>query len=907
MGARLRRRFSRTQDKLYFGTDLSGVPLTHYGTPRHSGRYPWGSGKNPYQHTGYNHALAKTLKKQGLSDTEIAKRMGLSTTEYRAERSIAKDAERAARANQALRLEEKGYSRKEICEKMGIPESTLRTYLDPTYTVRADKTKNCASTLKAQVDKKGYIDVSSGVELDIGVSRERMKTAIAMLEKEGYKKYYIQYQQMGTTHKTSMEVLCPPGTEYGELYQNRDQIKTISEYSGDDGYTWRGLKPIQSVSSDRVMVRYAEEGGTEKDGVMEIRRGVEDLSLGNSRYAQVRIGVDGTHYLKGMAVYSDDLPDGVDIIFNTNKHVGTPMIGEKDHEVLKRMKINKETGEVDQDNPFGATIKAGGQMEYIDANGKTQTGCVNIVNEEGDWGKWSKTLSSQFLSKQYPRLAKKQLDMAYADKAEEYDTIMSLENPTVKKKLLESFADDCDTSAVHLKAAALPGQQSHVILPFPDMKENEIYAPNYDDGTQLALVRHPHGGTFEIPIVTVNNHHETARKTLGNAVDAVGINSKVAERLSGADFDGDTVLCIPTTNVKVRSTAPLKGLIGFDPKEAYPGYDGMKVMTPRNKQIEMGKVSNLITDMTLKGATEEELCRAVKHSMVVIDSEKHKLNYKLSEDVNGIAALRKKYQNGGGASTLISKAKSQTRVDARKENFKIDPDTGEKVWSYTGETYTNKAGKEVKRTQKSTKMYEAQDAYELSSGTPMESIYADYANKMKALGNKARKSFLSTPNLKYDPLAKKEYSAEVASLDEKLSRAKRNAPRERQAQLMANKYVAEQKRANPDMDSDDLKKLNSQALAGARYKTGAHKTRVTFTDREWEAIQKGAISNNKLASLLNNADLDEVKKLAMPRQNGEISSAKRALIKSMQASGYTTKEIANRVGVSPATVNKYVA
>ena len=28
--------------------------------------------------------------------------------------------------------------------------------------------------------------------------------------------------------------------------------------------------------------------------------------------------------------------------------------------------------------------------------------------------------------------------------------------------------------------------------------------------------------------------------------DAIGINSKVADRLSGADFDGDTVMGIPT-------------------------------------------------------------------------------------------------------------------------------------------------------------------------------------------------------------------------------------------------------------------------------------------------------------------------------------------------------------------------
>lgn len=897
----------KKKDTLYFGTDLAGIPLTHYGTPRHSGRYPWGSGENPYQHTGFNRSLAKTLKKQGLTEKQIAERMGLSTTQYRAEMSLAKDAERAAKANQALRMADKGYSRKEICRKMGIPESTLRTYLDPAYTIRSDKTKNCASMLKSQVDSKGYIDVSSGTELDVGVSRTRMKTAIAMLEKEGYEKYYIQVPQMGTGKKTSMMVLCPPGTEYKELYSNRDQIKTIAAYSGDDGYTIRALKPPKSISSDRVMIRYAEEGGKDMDGVMQIRRGVEDLSLGKSRYAQVRIGVDGTHYLKGMAVYADDkdMPPGVDIIFNTNKHKGTPMIGEKDHEVLKRMKINKETGEVDKDNPFGATIKADGQLEYVDADGKTQLGCVNIVNEEGDWGKWSKTLSSQFLSKQYPRLAKRQLDLAYADKMEEYESIMNLTNPTVKKQLLDGFASDCDASAVHLKAAAIPGQQSHVILPLPEIKENEIYAPNYPNGTQLALVRHPHEGVFQIPILTVNNDYKPAKELLGNAKDAVGIHPQAAEQLSGADFDGDTVLCIPTTNSKIRASSPLKGLIGFDPKEEYPYYEGMKCMSKQNKQIEMGKISNLITDMTLQGAPEEELCRAVKHSMTVIDSEKHRLNYKLSEEVNGIAALKDKYQNGGGASTLISRAKSRVYVDDRKENFKIDPDTGEKVWEYTGKTYIDKSGKEKKRQKESKALYEATDAYELSTGTRIENIYAEYSNQMKALANKARKSYLETPNLKYDPAAKKEYAEEVSSLERKLVIAEQNRPRERQAQLLAGSYVAQQKQANPDMDKDDLKKLKSQALAGARMKTGAHKERVTFTDREWEAVQKGAISNTKLRKLLRNADMDEVKQRAMPRNQNEISSAKKALIKSMQASGYSTSEIAARVGVSAATVNKY--
>ena len=65
----------------------------------------------------------------------------------------------------------------------------------------------------------------------------------------------------------------------------------------------------------------------DKDGVIEIRSGVDDLSLGDSHYAQVRILVDGNTYLKGMAVYSDDLPDGVDVMFNTNKKKRHPDIG----------------------------------------------------------------------------------------------------------------------------------------------------------------------------------------------------------------------------------------------------------------------------------------------------------------------------------------------------------------------------------------------------------------------------------------------------------------------------------------------------------------------------------------------------------------------------------------------------
>lgn len=864
--------------------------LMHYGVLRRSGRYPWGSGENPYQRYDSFLGYVDELRSQGLSEVEIARGLGMTTSELRSRKSIAKAEKRAADAAEAWRLKEKGYSNVAIGERMGINESSVRNLLKPSLQERNNVTKATADMLKNSVEEKGYIDVGVGIENHLGISRTKLKTAIAQLEDEGYTVHYVPVEQLGTGKKTTIMVLAKPGTTYSEVYRNRDQIKLITDYTEDGGRSYLGLEPIRNINGKRVLIRYAEDGGTKKDGVIELRRGVDDISLGDSKYAQVRIGVNGTHYLKGMAMYGEDFPDGVDIIFNTNKKKGTPP-----DEVMKSMKD-------DPDNPFGATVR---QRHYIDADGKRQLSALNIVNEEGDWGKWSKTLSSQMLSKQSPSLAKKQLDLAYDLKKEQYDEIMSLTNPAVKKKLLDSFADDCDSSSVHLKAAALPRQSSHVILPFPDMKENEIYAPNYRNGEKVVLIRYPHGGKFEIPELTVNNKQPTANRLIKNAKDAVGINSKVAERLSGADFDGDTVLVIPNNKGSIKTSSPLKGLKDFDPKEAYPAYEGMPRISSRTKQMKMGDVSNLITDMTIKGATPDELARAVRHSMVVIDSEKHNLNYKQSYIDNGIADLKKKYQGSerAGASTLISRASSPTRVSTRKES--IDPKTGKKVYTYTNETYVDSKGRTVRRTVKSTKMAEAEDARSLSSGTRMEEIYASHANKLKALANQARKASANTQYTPYSPSAKKTYEKEVKSLNAKLNLALQNKPLERQAQLLANKVVSAKRQANPDMTAEEVKKIKAQALNEARNRTGAKKQNIVITKDEWNAIQSGAISTNKLTQILDNADLDTVKKLATPKTNKTgLSNAKLAQAKAMLSRGYTQAEVADALGISTSTLSK---
>lgn len=914
-----------------------GVSVLDGAPGRGSGRYPLGSGDNPNQHSGSFYSRIKNLKAEGLSEKEIADMMGISTTELRKRYSNSKNEERARQVARAISLKDQGYSNVQIATAMGLKgESTVRSLLNESSKIKMNQAQKTADILRKQIEEKGMLDVGTGVERELGISREKLNQALAILEKEGYPVYGGGVPQVTNPGKqTNIKVICPKGTEHKDIYEY-DKVNTVVDYISDDGGTTyrKAFEYPASMDSKRMIVRYSEEGGLERDGTVELRRGVEDLSLGDSHYAQVRILVDGTHYIKGMAVYGDDndFPEGVDVIFNTNKKKGTPL-----EKVLKPIHD-------DPTNPFGSLIKEhGGQSYYDDPNGtftdeltgkKQSLSLINKRAEEGDWDDWSNKLPSQFLSKQSLPLMRKQLNLAAADKQAEYDDICALTNPTLKKVMLETFANDCDSAAVHLHAAALPRQRYQVILPIPGMKENEVYAPNYNDGEKVALIRYPHGGLFEIPILTVNNKVKDARKVIGtNPIDAVGINSKVAERLSGADFDGDTVMVIPTgKNVKISSRPPLKGLEGFDPKERYPEVPGMKYMkNPKtgkdSTQLEMGKISNLITDMTLMGAKEDELAKAVRHSMVVIDAAKHKLNYKQSEADNDILKLKRKYQgrykeNGRystSAATLISRASSEVTVDKRQGQPKInqkgkawfDPNLpeGSLIFKTADKlTYTDKSGKVKKKTQRSDAMSETRDARTLISAadTPQERIYADYANKMKSLANQARKEMIYTGRIPVSASAKQTYSYEVDSLKAKLNIAKKNAPRERKAQLMANSVVNAMKQENPDMTKKEIKKKSQMAITEARQIVGAKRTTIDITDREWEAIQSGAISENVLLEILKGADLDKVRERATPRKKTELSSAKINLIKSMSSSGYTNEQIAKRLGVSSSTVVKYL-
>ena len=895
-----------------------------------------------------------------------------------------------------------------IAEEMHISLGTVNKYISPANAELERRKDAPLRELRDEVDSKGYVDVGKSSNKALGVTESMLRgRLIPELQNEGYELHKIGVRQLGTGNTTNMMVLCKPGTTLGDVYKHQDEIMPLGKFTiNDNGETKLGMVPPKSIDSSRVMVNYADTGtGLEKDGVIELRRGVEDISLGKAQYAQVRIAVDGTHYLKGMAVYADDLPDGIDIRFNTNKNSSTPMMGDKDHSVLKLMSDNK-------DNPFGATILQDRdltvcQQFYQDKNGEKQQSLINVVTEEGKWDTWSKTLASQFLSKQDYKLADKQLKLAAAYKKDEFDEIKNLTNPVLKKKLLEEYASGCDSDAVHLKAAALPRQASKVILPVSSLKDGEIYAPGYRDGETLALVRYPHGGVFEIASVKVNNSNKEAIRVLGKTpTDAVGINAHTASQLSGADFDGDTVVVIPykdargVKKINIKTEDYPKALKEFDPKAEYKLPDGVPAISDRRKQTEMGMITNLITDMTLMGAKQEEIIRATKHSMVVIDAVKHRLDVEKSARDNNIAELHRLYQGNakGGAVTIVSKASSQLHAEEERAYYKIDSETGQKIKEKTGGTHLsanksfkemdeheklafNKAQTQYKRTgivpdpiygkaylattkaagklteeekatlakaqaqykatgkipepinglkfkekrdvlrfkeevnkYKTTKMAYTEDATTLMSPSkyPMERVYANYANTMKAMANEARKELVATKNIEMSKSAAKTYATEVASLMAKLDKAELNQPRERLATRAANSEVKAILNDHPEYkdDHDKLQKIKNQALSSARSRFGSNKKEVQIhpTEKEWNAIQAGAISSTTMKKIFDNCDSDELKRLATPRTSKAdgLTSSKIALIKALKASGSTLTEIADKLGYSPSTISKAI-
>ena len=946
------------------------IILKHYGVKRKSGRYPW----DPSLHLPKNYKFIEDrdeMKKRGLSDNEIAKQMGLSTTVYRSKVTIAKEELKQYNMQRIAKLQSEGMIIDDIAKTIGTTGQTVRNYLDeiknPNKSSRAQRvqTEAVAQTLEDAVKRSKYIDVGKGVEIQMGISKEKLKSGLnALVESGEYEVYNLRIAQVtDKNNSTPVKVLTKKGVERSEIYKNMDKVRPVEEFAiNGDARMFQQMERPKSIGWDRVHIRYAipegqkghgtNDDGAMMDGAMFLRPGVKDLNLGKASYAQVRIAVGDTHYLKGMALYGTEemfkgIPKGTDIIFNTNKTVNkTPQ------EVLKELKKNPEGGApIDGPNPFGATVKR--QNTLVDAKGNPvykpgvkdrfgnkvpQIGSVNIVNEEGDWGSWSKALSAQFLSKQPTTVVHERLKATMKQVQDEYESIQKVTNSVIKKQLMESFVSDLESKQVHMKAAAPKGFQGHVILPVPDMKENEVYAPNYKNGEKVVLIRYPHGGRFEIPELTVNNNSVARKMISKDSPDAIGIHPKVASKMSGADFDGDTAYVIPNNKGKFKSRDSLKELKNFDPNMYADKPGTFAPITKRYQQTLMGVVSNLITDMTLQGAPSNEIARAVKHSMVVIDAEKHKLNYKRSAEENGIDALMKRYM------THVDKVKygdlERYNPKTRRVDKVIDPDKLKKDLT-PGKEYTSastiisrhkqsvitdgyqvevpdpksKSGgtKMVWRNKKETylvNMVKDANVFLGPNATKTEHHYADYINELKAFKNKVDSEMSGIKMPARDPKAAKIYAEEVLSMKDKVNQVKINRIKERQAQRMAEvSSKAEIARRSEDevLKKDEISRIKQQALNKARSMVGAERTPVTITDDEWDAVQSNAVSGTLLKELVSFMDDNQLKSLATPRANKQMTDARKSKAKALLANGYTIAQVAEALGVSSSTIGKIKA
>lgn len=1021
-----------------------------------SGAFMYGTGDRILQHDFSLRARVKKWKNDnpGGKEKDLAAAMGYYETDkdgnvvkdangdpigsinkLRANISIEKNTEYTANRERAFDLlntikpgsePPRLYNQSEVAEIIfgsKSKESRLRAMIkNEQASDNAAQTKQIADRLKELVGDGNFIDVGSGTELSLGCSDNRLDVAIEMLKKEGYDIQEFRLRQMGKIDGTStiFHVLCPPGSEPGDAWKNRFSIRGVEDIEpGETKTSLLGMEDPVRVDLSRVKVLYGDEGGKDKDGMIEIRAVKDengnlvaaspDLDMGNARYAQVRIAVDasseglGDRFIKGMAVYNTDLPKGVDILVNSNKN--------NLNEALKKMKTVKcadGTETIDVNNPFGATVF---QTHYADG----KLSALNIVGDptgsdkhiEGAWNEWSRNSSPQFLGKQPEALITNQLDLKVKEMRAEYEQILQINNPTVKKQMLLDFADSCDGASCDLKAAPFPDQAVKVLLAARTLKDDECYCPSLPHGTTVACVRYPHTGPFEIPIVKVNNNNEECKKFLedarGPARDCIVLNKNNANKLSGADNDGDTTVVIPmtkkvsdgqggyvwdrTVNIKGigNGAIELPGMKDFDvdqwKKTDSQGekLPGVKYINEAQKQMQMGIVSNLMTDMTQKGCDDpDKLTRAVKMTMITIDAVKHKLDWHEAEKYYRIKELKEEYQaneNGKhGASTLLSRSNAKVDVPERKvwnpipfdpndpnsydENGKpkrggIDIETGKKVYAETGRTKTvrekvkvsnpdgywidkdgnkhrskwmkDENGKDIYetdeygrvkyqnteksqgKTQKAKRMTLVDDAKELYSDpnnpSRKEVDYGNYANTMKAMANVARKEYLATPNLKWSREAEKQYANEVASLNKKLLEAKKNAPRERMAQLMATQIYNEMYANNPSMDKEEKSRKRSQALYGARKRTGATKSRVEFTPEEWKAINAGAIPESKLKDLLKNAKKESYTALATPKQS-RVAPATAKYISSLLSAGWSPTQIMESQGYSMDTINK---
>ena len=232
--------------------------LMHYGVKRRSGRYPWGSGDNPFQHGGDFLSRVEELQSQGKSEKEIAEELKMSTTDLRMQVRVAKHERRMVLADRAKSLREEGKTLDEIAKIMGYNnDSSVRALLNENTATNKNKARQTAERLKQELAEKGALDVGTGAERELGVSSGVLQEALFILETEGYNRFGVGVPQVNNPkNRTITPIISVPDIDQRQVYQDLSLVKSVGEYhSTDGGESWDKREYPASISSDRVKIR----------------------------------------------------------------------------------------------------------------------------------------------------------------------------------------------------------------------------------------------------------------------------------------------------------------------------------------------------------------------------------------------------------------------------------------------------------------------------------------------------------------------------------------------------------------------------------------------------------------------------------------------------------------------------
>ena len=257
---------------------MSDDVLKHYGMPRRSGRYPWGSGENPYQRTGLfkgwvkdqkaagisakdiadvakdagcsNEIILRSLKSAKYSPAEIMTAMDLNSSRYRAIDSIGSEEEKAERdalIRQYITVDQ--MSDTAIGKAMGLNESTIRSIRSKLDDDEKKGNMQTAEALKEALDRSeaGMLDIGKGSEYYIGVSRTRLKNAVAILQEQGYNVQYDKVNQPFSGEQTSLMILTKNDKDWKDVHNNLDKITPLGDFYCEDGSN--GILKVKAPTS----------------------------------------------------------------------------------------------------------------------------------------------------------------------------------------------------------------------------------------------------------------------------------------------------------------------------------------------------------------------------------------------------------------------------------------------------------------------------------------------------------------------------------------------------------------------------------------------------------------------------------------------------------------------------------